>query len=211
MRTFHLLLANFLRQESNAHKNQRRRQEQGPIHAEHQVRAKAQREQVSSKCLSCETERMPVLRKHTKCASKQTCTQRCGIGRQKSTGSTVHEIGEHLQGQKVNSDDTFSSWGSFCGNSHPLRTIKACDFMQKFMGVKYKINSKLLMDNNLRLEAKIVQMRNQNQKAKWNDSQVYLKNGGVILHSFMNKIEACCLSSLFRLYGHWREVDNPTQ
>lgn len=53
------------------------------------------------------------------------------------------------------------------------------------MGVKYKINSKLLMDNNSGLETKIKQMRNQNDKAKLKDSQVYVKNGGVILHSIV--------------------------
>lgn len=29
-----------------------------------------------------------------------------------------------------------------------------------------------------------MQMRNQNNKIKWKDSEVYLKNGGVIFHSF---------------------------
>lgn len=55
--------------------------------------------------------------------------------------------------------------------------------MQKFVletGFKFKIT----VDNSLRLETKIMQMRNQNHKAKWKDSQVYLKNGGIFLYSF---------------------------
>lgn len=54
-----------------------------------------------------------VLRTHTKCALKQTGTQRCCIGRQKSTGSTVYKTGECLQGQKVNSNDTFFLGGHY--------------------------------------------------------------------------------------------------
>lgn len=56
---------------------------------------------------------------------------RCCTARQQRTEHTVHEIREHLQGQKINSDDMFFSWGSFCDHSHPLWTVKACDFMQK--------------------------------------------------------------------------------
>lgn len=41
------------------------------------------------------------------------------------------------------------------------------------------------MDNNLRIGTKGVQMRNQNDKVKWKDSEVYLKNGGVIFHSLI--------------------------
>lgn len=43
------------------------------------------------------------------------------------------------------------------------------------------------MDNNLRIGTKDMQMRNQNDKAKWKDSEVYLKNGGVVFHSFIHR------------------------
>lgn len=41
------------------------------------------------------------------------------------------------------------------------------------------------MDNNLRIGTKGMQMRNQKNKVKRKDSEVYLKNGGVIFHSFI--------------------------
>lgn len=41
------------------------------------------------------------------------------------------------------------------------------------------------MDSNLRIGTKGMQMWNQNNKVKWKDSEVYLKNGGVISHSFI--------------------------
>lgn len=55
------------------------------------------------------------IRNTYKICLKRNMHMRCCTAKQQHT---VQEIREHLQEQKVNSDDMFFSWGSFCDHSH---------------------------------------------------------------------------------------------